>query len=230
MHIFENKYYKCYYSIIANAKIRKIDNEQKYEMHHIIPKSLGGLDTADNLVALTLKEHWICHRLLVKFLKNSHDINKMYNALWMMLQKDYRTVNARIYKQVKENIIPWNKGKTGIKGHKIPEHVKEHLRKLHIGKKRKSEDIDKMKAGWTRTKIAGYIPWNKGVSMKPTRSIKCCFISPDGKEFYYNSQKEGCLAHNLPTSKMSEVVNNKLPHYKGWTVIRTVDRKVNDEQ
>ena len=37
-----------------------------YEKHHILPKCMGGLDTKDNLVYLTAKEHFICHKLLVR--------------------------------------------------------------------------------------------------------------------------------------------------------------------
>ena len=61
-----NKYTKCYYNIIAQAQSRvKVDNTY-YEKHHIIPKSLGGTNVKSNLVHLTAKEHYICHRLLTK--------------------------------------------------------------------------------------------------------------------------------------------------------------------
>lgn len=219
MDIIKNKYYRWYYNIIENSKSRLL-SEVKTERHHIIPRSLGGTDDAENIAVLTLKEHWVCHRLLVKFLVDSKDLKKMYNALWMMLQKDYRKVNARIYKEVKENIEPWNKNLKGKYPHpnKTPEHVKEYLRTLHKGKSRSKEDIQKMKEGWKKAKANGYRVWNKGKSIPGTRNIKCKFVSPEGNEYYYNSQKEGCKEHNLPTSKISEVKNGKLPHYKGWKV------------
>jgi len=219
-NIIENKYYKWYINIIENARNRNLSNEVKFEIHHILPKSMGGSNNSENLIKLTLKEHWICHRLLVKFLEDPKDIKKMYNALWMMLQKDYRKVNARIYKEIKESIEPWNKGTKGSYPYpnKTPEHVKVYLKNLHKNKKRSKEDIIKMKEGWEKRKEKGYTAWNKGKSIPGTRNIKCKFISPEGNEFVYNSQKEGCKEHNLPTSKISEVKNGKLPHYKGWKV------------
>lgn len=60
----ENKYFKCYYSIINRAKSRVINGYK--ERHHIIPKSLGGSNSKANLVDLTPREHFICHLLLTK--------------------------------------------------------------------------------------------------------------------------------------------------------------------
>ena len=139
-NIIENKYYKWYTNIVENARNRNLPNEVKIEVHHILPKSMGGSNEIENLVKLTLKEHWICHRLLVKFLKDPKDIKKMYNALWMMLQKDYRKVNSRIYKEIKESIEPWNKGMKGSYPYpnKTPEHVKVYLKNLHKNKSSKN--------------------------------------------------------------------------------------------
>lgn len=40
--------------------------EGPIEFHHIRPRSLGGRDTPDNLVMLTVKEHYVAHLLLYK--------------------------------------------------------------------------------------------------------------------------------------------------------------------
>ena len=40
------------------------------EKHHIIPKSMGGTDSKENLVRLTAREHFIIHWLLKKIYKN----------------------------------------------------------------------------------------------------------------------------------------------------------------
>ena len=63
----ENKYTNWYNLIIENAKLqlRKKKNGIYYESHHIIPKSMGGIEE----VLLTAKEHYICH-LLVFYLTN----------------------------------------------------------------------------------------------------------------------------------------------------------------
>jgi len=68
-------------SIIDRAKTRVLPKEIYTERHHIIPKSLGGSDDPSNLVALTGKEHFIIHKLLVELYPNS---NEMKYAIWMM--------------------------------------------------------------------------------------------------------------------------------------------------
>ena len=66
-----NKYFIWYFNIITNAQSRlSPDNVEK---HHIIPKSIGGSNSNDNLVKLTPREHFICHILLTKF---TEGINK----------------------------------------------------------------------------------------------------------------------------------------------------------
>ena len=77
----QNKYTRWYYNIINAAKIRPITGYT--EKHHIIPKSLGGTNAKTNIVALTAKEHFICHRLLTKMV-TSESKSKMIYALWIM--------------------------------------------------------------------------------------------------------------------------------------------------
>jgi hypothetical protein len=55
-------YQIIYDNIIYKANNRIID--EYTETHHIIPKCMGGKNTDINLVKLTPKEHFICHKLL----------------------------------------------------------------------------------------------------------------------------------------------------------------------
>lgn len=65
----------------SKNKLRKENNEY-YELHHILPKSLGGKDVPENRVILTFREHILAHRLLLKI----HPNNKaMMKALTRML-------------------------------------------------------------------------------------------------------------------------------------------------
>lgn len=76
-------YQKIYDSIVARAKngLRIKGAEIYYEQHHIKPRCLGGDDSRDNLVLLTGREHFICHRLLYKI----HPANfKIISAFWGM--------------------------------------------------------------------------------------------------------------------------------------------------
>jgi hypothetical protein len=59
-------YKTVYDNIIKRAISRKRKDDEYYEEHHIVPSSLGGPDTPDNMASLTGREHFICHWLLYK--------------------------------------------------------------------------------------------------------------------------------------------------------------------
>jgi hypothetical protein len=77
----DNKYSRIYFNIINSAKSNKRTGYT--ENHHIIPKSLGGSNEAENIVTLTAREHFVCHRLLVKMVSGS-DKYKMTYAAWQL--------------------------------------------------------------------------------------------------------------------------------------------------
>ena len=56
-------YRKIYDAIIERAKAREKPNE-RLEVHHVVPRSLGGTDDVGNLVVLTIREHYVAHRVL----------------------------------------------------------------------------------------------------------------------------------------------------------------------
>lgn len=101
-----NKYEKWYKNITESAKTRIISGYT--ETHHILPKSLGGSDDAENLTSLTAREHFICHWLLTKIYSEGETHWKMINAFRMMRaenpkQKRYTTkITARVYSNLKE--------------------------------------------------------------------------------------------------------------------------------
>jgi len=80
----EGFYKKLYHSIISKALTRVREEDVYYEFHHIIPLSLGGSNDKSNLVALTAKEHFICHYLLTKITLDEDHKRKMIWAFYMM--------------------------------------------------------------------------------------------------------------------------------------------------
>jgi hypothetical protein len=100
MIFIQNKYTSTYYSIIANAQLRDLPSNTYTEKHHIIPKSLGGNNSKYNLVRLTAREHFICHRLLVKMTVGLHK-SKMISALWYMSNISKYKVTSQEYAQIK---------------------------------------------------------------------------------------------------------------------------------
>jgi hypothetical protein len=73
-------YHRIYNRLIERGKTRII--HEYTEIHHIIPKCVGGSDFPDNLVKLTPEEHYVAHQLLVKIYK---DNDKLVYAACMMV-------------------------------------------------------------------------------------------------------------------------------------------------
>ena len=98
----DNKYTQCYYRIVENRKVYPLSGY--VERHHIIPKSLGGNNKKENLILLSAREHFICHRLLVK-MTTGKDKMKMAYAIRMMMWlenpcQDRYKINARLYERL----------------------------------------------------------------------------------------------------------------------------------
>lgn len=58
-------YSRHYLLLISKAKNRTVVSSYT-ELHHIIPRCIGGSDDPENLVKLTAREHYIAHLLLAK--------------------------------------------------------------------------------------------------------------------------------------------------------------------
>jgi 5-methylcytosine-specific restriction endonuclease McrA len=88
----QNKYTKWYMNIISNAKQTVNRLGDYFEKHHIIPKSLGGSNSKDNLVKLTAREHFIVHLLLLKMLEGDAKRKMSYAMYFLVKRKDKKHV------------------------------------------------------------------------------------------------------------------------------------------
>lgn len=105
-----NKYLTIYFKIVNRSKNRTINGP--VEEHHIIPKCLGGSNKKENLATLTPKEHFICHKLLIKITEGEIR-RKMCYALWRMCHnsnKHNRNVNGQQYEYARKMFINSRKG------------------------------------------------------------------------------------------------------------------------
>ena len=146
--MLENKYTKLYYKITSNAKQRI--TEGYTEHHHIIPESMGGPTTAENMVHLTAREHFICHWLLVKMTEGKDRSDMLYALNGMRAenkhQKRYNTkITARVYEKYRIEFAEnhskrmkgrpaWNKGIPQTDDHK------EKNRQAALQREPKSEE------------------------------------------------------------------------------------------
>lgn len=149
MDFIDNKYNKWYNQIIDRARTRK-DIVGYTEKHHIVPKSLGGSNSKDNIAILTAREHFICHWLLTKMVLNQQDRWKMVNALgymmWATNENQHRyKISGRVYDLIKTR-------------HSQEKSLAQTGRKNSFyGKQHTSETKKKMSKS-----RQGIAPWNKG--------------------------------------------------------------------
>lgn len=73
-------YKKIYDSLIERARTRQISGYT--ELHHIIPRCMGGSDDSSNLARLKPEEHYTAHLLLVKIYPDNY--NLIYAAQMMV--------------------------------------------------------------------------------------------------------------------------------------------------
>lgn len=100
------EYLKIYNRIVERATNRNILGY--VEKHHIVPKCLGGENKKSNIVSLTAKEHYICHKLLCEIYPNE---SKLKYAFWRMCnvanneyqERNYK-VSANVYSCIKDEI------------------------------------------------------------------------------------------------------------------------------
>lgn len=97
----ENKYKLWHDKIIARAKNRTLEGYK--EVHHIIPRSCGGSNAKDNLVALTAREHYIIHMLLPFCIIDKYRIKMVKGFLYMNVKpkdtKRFYKINSRMYQK-----------------------------------------------------------------------------------------------------------------------------------
>lgn len=221
---FFNKYLKFIYYC-------QTTNKDGYtERHHIIPKSMGGLDHSDNLILLTGREHFIAHVLLWKAYRN-----KQTNfALWSMKMKEKRNfhLSSKNYEQLKiehstfqsermkknnpmHNSLSQEKISNHRKGCTLTEGTKIKIGKAHKGKIVSQETKQKMSAS-SKGKP-------KTMQHKLSLSLNHCDVSGSKNPMYGKSAvKDKQLKWYTNGIENKFLTENTQPI--GWTRGRTINR------
>jgi len=152
-----NKYKTWHDNIITKAKNRTLIGYK--EVHHILPRCLGGKDNQENLVELTAREHFIVHMLLCKFTKGQARIKMLYAFNFMSVvrskYRDYK-INSKIAQKLRKEFFS-NK----------PRHTKES--KLKMSKSRLGMKLSKE----TREKVGlAQIGNKKALGLKHSEETK----------------------------------------------------------
>ena len=192
-------YLKIYNNIINKAILENRTKKDNYfEKHHIKPKCIGGDNSKENLVLLTAREHFICHKLLTLIYPNS---DKLHFAFWAMcnqtngdLKRNY-TISSRVYNEAKEQFAIINSRLH--KGKKISEEQKEsvRLRMLTNNPLKGKKGVNNHNYGKPRSNdIKNKISHTKTSNPTKNANFKGIYITPLGEFF---SSKEASLIHGL---------------------------------
>lgn len=183
---------KWYDTIVLFALSRSIEN---YEIHHIIPKSLGGSDESFNLVKLSPKEHFVCHHLLCKF-TTGFAKRKMSYALWMMTTNNNytnRKLTAKMFSVARKHYVDCVKGKSYEELYGVD--------KANLIKQKKSSATKGRKNSWVLGKQGG-LNQKTGYNLAAKQWI---ITSPTGEIFNLIGHEfsEFCKKHNLSKGNFS---------------------------
>ncbi len=94
-----NKYLRIYLQLVEKAKSRQ--NLEEIERHHVMPRSLGGSNKKTNIVALSPREHFICHLLLTKMTTGEARKKMVFAARYMLVTRSGEQVSSRKYEHLK---------------------------------------------------------------------------------------------------------------------------------
>lgn len=137
-------YKKIYDQLIEDALNNpKLDSYK--ELHHIIPKCIGGADVKDNLVKLTARQHYLAHWLLYKIYKTTVLVHAWHCMSRIGDGQKNRNINSHLFqycKKERSKILSENyKGeKNNFYGKTHTEETKKYLSEINYGRKNISEN------------------------------------------------------------------------------------------
>jgi len=118
-----------YSKFIQSIILGRTEKPQGYhELHHIIPRCMGGLDNPDNLIWLTPGEHLQAHRLLVDVFPGEV---KLKQALWFMSHLGKKELSLEEYSNLRLKCLD---GLRTNLGRDFSEDWRNNIGKAHKGK------------------------------------------------------------------------------------------------
>lgn len=141
------KYRNWYEKLVEKATTRTFPENVYSEVHHIIPRSLGGNNESTNVVRLYPREHYIAHLLLWKMKMTPKMHNKMTMALHVMVNGSGNVKQNRSY------LVPSRIYESSRKAYsKLLSEERKGEGNSFYGKKHTPETIEKIKQANARTK------------------------------------------------------------------------------
>ena len=102
--------YKKHYLALCKSR-QGLNRDCKTESHHITPRSMGGTDEASNLVDLTVREHYVAHKLLWKSNPTDRSETMALLALFNCVRKWKTTyMHPNFVKSYQDSFSYWHSG------------------------------------------------------------------------------------------------------------------------
>lgn len=187
----------CY----GRQKLKRVKStEQYYELHHIVPKSLGGGNSEENTVLLTAREHFLAHLLLYNHYRKEGGIffRKMAFALVSMFSRkskhDLRFTSntyALLREAARENKLGIKIENTENYRKKKSETHRESIRQARLKAPPRSQE--------TREKLRQAAKLSNKFPLNYKKSI-CPFCKKEGqatamKKWHFTNCKQNKITH-----------------------------------
>jgi len=140
--------YEAHYKKLISRSVLRGRPLGCFEIHHIVPRCLGGSDDKSNLVALTPEEHFIAHQLLVKIHRNNPKL--AYAALMMTVGSEFVPRRNKAYGWIRRLVSEHRRNRTGVKHSEESKRARSEKLK---GKPLSEETKLKLKQAWERRKV-----------------------------------------------------------------------------
>lgn len=200
-----------------------------FEKHHVIPKSMGGTDKKENVVNLTVRQHFVCHRLLTKMVsgKNVQKAWRALRAMALMDASDHQQrlklrITSRMFEQLRVINFASDSDETRAKKKASAQgrlHSEETKKKMAESRKRRFAEDPTYSANIRAKLLASAV--GRVVSEETRKKISDAgkdrvgtlwtLIAPDGKVFQTHRLLQFCKDHTLYYNALLESVKSGVP-------------------
>jgi hypothetical protein len=191
-------YAKHYELLCSRGQVRQLQDTY-VEVHHIVPKCLGGANTSENLTTLTAREHFIAHWLLSRMYPKDRKIQLAFKMMCDVKYGRRYTPSSRVIAEARKNVAILNsehqtgKSRAEILGEEKAKEVLAKISKTKTGSKASVETRKKISVALTglpRPKLKNRVHINNKVKAK--------MVPKEDLESYL---EQGWVLGRLPESK-----------------------------
>jgi hypothetical protein len=211
-------YARIYNELIEHRKMMPKVEDEVYEEHHIIPKSRGGTNDPENLINLTLADHFVAHLLLAHIYGGS----LWYAAQLMGATREIEGVrNRRTYAIARRKLRE-------TMGKHVMDHTVYEFKDIKTGEIIKATQLQLqqeqgLRPSSTSALVTGASKHAQGfclastdVEVKLLDPVKYAFRHIETGTVYHMTRKEFTDTFNLDRSVAHKIVEGRQKHSSGF--------------